>query len=102
MTALEKAQRREAQVRELLPQIEGALRRQRLSEALTWITEALQALEGGELYALHVKALDSLIALACVAVEIARANGSLQDTAAERLRRGVALRAYSVTGKRAA
>ena len=102
MTAIERAQRREAKARELLPMIEGALRNDRLEEALAWISEALQHLEAGELYAMHLRALDTLLGLACVAVELARATRTLQETADDRVRRCVALRLYAVTGRKAA
>lgn len=98
-TALHAAQRRAARLAELLPVAEARLVKGRLPEALPLLADALEYLEGGPLFTLHMRGLDGVLALSAAAVQMAKGDQGLREAAERFLERAVALRLDTIGWK---
>lgn len=96
--ALMQAKRRQSELDALLPMIGPRLGRRDYNEALRLLADGIEFLEAGALFTFHLPQLDSVLALAAVAVELCRSITPLEDRARALLARAVALRLGAVTG----
>jgi hypothetical protein len=102
-SSIDAARRREAVVRDHLRTMAGYITGARLSHALGEAGKALDALGSGRaLYTFEQQGLDSLLSLLAVVHEMTNRQprfAALEDAAAAYLKRAVALRHFTITGR---